>query len=117
MFRQAMAMDRRLMGEEHPYVAIDMYNLAGVLRDQGNNAEAETQLVVSTVPGVDPNFAFIPRVVGVRLTSTTVAEFGPEGSVTMRVENRPGEGETYTPTRTILRGVRIADSGAVPPLQ
>ena len=74
---------------------------------------SETQLVVSTVPGVDPSFAFIPRVVGVRLTSTTSAEFAADGSVTMRVENQPGEGESYLPTLTVLTGVRIADSGAL----
>jgi hypothetical protein len=68
---------------------------------------AETQLVVSTVPGVDPGFAFVPRVVGLRISSVTRANFLADGSVTMQVENSPGEGEQYTPTHTLLEGQRI----------
>jgi hypothetical protein len=75
---------------------------------------SETQLVVSTVPGVDPRFAFIPRIVGLRLTSNTSAEFLADGTVIMKVENSPAEGEEYTPTRTLLTGKRIADSAKPP---
>ena len=75
----------------------------------------ETQLVVSTVPGVDPSFAFIPRVVGMRIDSTTTAQFLADGSVTMQVENAPGEGEDYRPTRTILKGERVRETAALSP--
>ena len=42
--RQALAMQRKLLGEEHPEVAISLNNLALVLRDQGKLAEAEAML-------------------------------------------------------------------------
>lgn len=76
---------------------------------------AETQLVISTVPGVDPGFAFVPRVVGLRITSITRAQFLADGSVTMEVENRPGEGEEYTPTRTTFTGQLIEESHPTTP--
>jgi len=68
---------------------------------------AETQLVVSTVPGVDPGFAFVPRRVGVRIMSVSTAMILADGTVTMQVENSPGEGESYSPTRTVLKGERV----------
>lgn len=71
---------------------------------------SQTQLVVSTVPGVDPSFAFVPRVVGLRLTSMTIAQFDADGRVTMESANQPGEGEDYLPTRSTLAGERIAES-------
>jgi hypothetical protein len=55
---------------------------------------AQTQLVMATVPGVDPGFAFVPRM------------------VSTRIENQPAEGEeSYVPTRTTLRGSRISAAG------
>ena len=70
---------------------------------------SQTQLVIASVPGVDPSFAFIPRVVGLRLTSTPLAVFEADGSVTMASQNQPGDGQDYIPTRTTLRGERIAE--------
>jgi hypothetical protein len=69
---------------------------------------AHTQLVVATVPGVDPNFAFIPRRVSTRLVSDTVTTIANDGSVAIRTDSRGEEGEDYSPTRTTLRGTRIA---------
>jgi hypothetical protein len=74
---------------------------------------AATQLVVSTVPGVDPGFAFIPRVVGVRIVSKTTAQFLADGTVTMHVESVAGEGEEYRPTRTTLIGERAQETAAL----
>ena len=44
---------------------------------------AETQLVISTVPGIDPAFAFIPRQTSTRITSNSVASITADGSLTI----------------------------------
>jgi len=69
---------------------------------------AHTQVVVATVPGVDPNFAFIPRQVSTRLVSDSVTTIARDGSVTIQTDSRGEAGEEYSPTRTTLRGSRIA---------
>jgi len=72
---------------------------------------ADTQLVVAMVPGIDPNFAFAPRIVGARVSSISEGEFDRDGNFTIAIENQPAEGEVdYQPTRTTLKGKRIADS-------
>jgi hypothetical protein len=65
-----------------------------------------TQLVAASVPGVDVGFAFVPREVGPRIRSRSRAEFLPEGSVHIELENQPEPGEQYRPTRTELVGYR-----------
>ena len=65
---------------------------------------AQTQLVVSNVSGVDVGFAYIPRAVGTRLASKSTAEFFDDGTMRIEIENEPGEGEDYSPTRTTLVG-------------
>ena len=67
---------------------------------------AETQLVMQTVPGVDTEFAFIPRSVGPRLVSTWSARWVNEVLV-VELANQPAPGEDYTPTKTTLRGKRV----------
>lgn len=67
---------------------------------------AETQLVMQTVPGVDTAFAFIPRRVGPRIVSTWSARWVNDVLV-VELSNQPAEGETYSPTRTTLRGTRV----------
>jgi hypothetical protein len=64
---------------------------------------AHTQVVVAGIPGVDPNFAFIPR-----LISDSVTTIARNGSVTIQTDSRGEEGEDYAPTRTTLHGSRIA---------
>lgn len=73
---------------------------------------AETQLVMATVPGVDPGFAFVPRMVSTRITSTSVAKVAADGSVSIQIENQPVMGSNYSPTRTTLSGQRVSDAGA-----
>ena len=70
---------------------------------------AETQLVIQTVPGVDPQFAFIPRVVGPRIVSTWSARWVNEVLV-VELVNQPAEGEDYVPTKTTLRGKRLVEA-------
>ena len=69
---------------------------------------AHTQLVVATVPGIDPNFAFIPRQVSTKLVSDSVTTIARDGTVTIQTDSRGEAGEEYSPTRTTLRGARIA---------
>lgn len=72
---------------------------------------AQTQLVMATVPGIDPGFAFVPRMVSTRITSSSVATLGADGSLAVEIENQPAAGEEYAPTRTTLRGQRVAAAG------
>ena len=72
---------------------------------------AHTQLVMATVPGIDPGFAFIPRLVSTRIRSTTVATVAADGTVTIEIESQPEPGEQYVPTRTTLRGSRVSAAG------
>ncbi|UCE86565.1 MAG: hypothetical protein JSU66_02175 [Deltaproteobacteria bacterium] len=74
---------------------------------------AKTQIVMSTVPGIDPGFAFVPRTVGPRLVSANVGRLEDDGSITIEIENAPAPGETYVPTHTTLRGVRISKTPSV----
>jgi hypothetical protein len=69
----------------------------------------ETQLVMSTVPGVDTGFAWVPRTVGPRLVSTWEARFRKDGMLVVEIRNEPAEGVEYTPTTTILYGTRIEE--------
>jgi hypothetical protein len=72
---------------------------------------AQTQLVMATVPGVDPGFAFIRPQVSTRLVSTSVATIAADGNLSIAIENQPVEGEDYAPTRTTLHGSRVSAMG------
>ena len=69
--------------------------------------DARTQLVISTVPGVDPGFAFVPRHVTARLESASVATIDADGSIEIALENHGVAGEAYEPTVTRLVGRRV----------
>ena len=69
---------------------------------------AQTQLVVQTAPGVDTRFAYVPREVGPRIASKWTARFDRDGTLLVELSNEPEPGETYSPTRTTLRGTRVA---------
>ena len=73
---------------------------------------AEMQLIVSTVPGVDTRFAFIPRIVGARVQSASVATFDADGRIHVEIDNTAAVGEdNYQATRTILEGKLIEPVG------
>ncbi len=80
----------------------------GTIDGQKLLGTAETQLVMATVPGIDTQFAFVPRIVGPRIVSTSVGSISDDGTLVIEIENRPAEGETYRPTRTTLKGTRIS---------
>jgi hypothetical protein len=68
---------------------------------------SEEQLVMSTVPGVDTGFAWVPRSVGPRLVSTWEAHFRRDGTLVVDIRNAPAEGVEYSPTTTTLYCTRI----------
>ena len=68
---------------------------------------AKTQLVIQTVPGVDTDFAFIPRQVGPRIQSSWTARLERDGTLVVELSNRGQEGEAYSPTKTTLKGRRV----------
>jgi hypothetical protein len=87
-------------------------NGEGTIDGRTLTGTTQTQLVVSTVPGIDTEFAFIPRIVGARIESTAVTEIAPDGSLVIRLENHPAEGELdYVATKTRLTGKRVGDGG------
>jgi hypothetical protein len=78
----------------------------GMIAGRTLHGTAETQIVMAAVPGVDTKFAFVPRIVGPRLVSTTVGQLAPDGTLKIEIDNEPAEGQDYAPTRTTLRGTR-----------
>ena len=86
----------------------------GTIHGRKLAGQTETQLVVSTVPGIDAGFAFIPRIVGARVVSSAETEISADGRVVIDLENQPAEGEDYMPTRTRLTGMRVADTNVRP---
>jgi hypothetical protein len=83
----------------------------GSVEGRSLTGTAQTQLVMATVPGVDPGFAFIPRMVSTRIRSSSVATVSADGSVTVQIESTPAAGEQYAPTRTNLHGSRVSAAG------
>jgi hypothetical protein len=78
----------------------------GTIEGAKLQGSAKTQLVISTVPGVDTGFAFVPRQVTARIVSDSIATLKPDGSISIQLDNRPAEGQQYVPTRTRLTGRR-----------
>jgi hypothetical protein len=83
-------------------------NGEGVAKGDGLEGTAHTQLVIGAVPGVDTNFAFVPRQVGPRIVSKWKAHFEADGTLVVELTNEPEKGETYRPTKTVLKGNRVA---------
>jgi len=79
---------------------------AGSIDGRTLRGTAETQLVISSVPGIDPAFAFIPRTTTTRLVSTSLTSIADDGTVEITIANEGAEGEAYRSTRTTLRGAR-----------
>jgi hypothetical protein len=106
-------LDTTFPGINEPVQADVIGSGEGIVEGRTLRGSAETQLVVSTVPGIDTDFAFIPRIVGARVSSTVVTKIEPDGSLVIELENQPAEGEhDYLPTRTRLTGRRVADSSS-----
>jgi hypothetical protein len=93
---------------------------SGMIDGRTLRGDAETQLVITTIPGIDPAFAYIPRTTTTRLVSNSVTTLAPDGSVVIEIANTAAAGEIYTPSRTTLRGSRIGAArtagGGAPPV-
>jgi hypothetical protein len=100
-------------GLEDPVHADVIGTGEGQIQGRTLTGTTNTQLVISTVPGVDTGFAFVPRMVGARIVSSGTTEIQPNGQVVIEMANKPAEGEEYIPTRTRLTGLRI-DEPATP---
>jgi len=86
----------------------------GTIEGRALLGTAETQLVMATVPGVDPGFAFVPRMVSTRLVSRSSATVAADGSVQIEIDNEAAAGEEgYVPTRTTLAGLRISGTDVI----
>jgi len=85
----------------------------GTVQGSKISGEARTQLVVAGVPGVDPDFAFVPRTTSTRIVSTVEGALQPDGTIVLHIQSVGEPGEDYRPTRTTLRGKRV-ESGAAP---
>lgn len=106
-------LDTTFPGVDEPVQADVIGSGEGSVEGRTLTGTTDTQLIVSSVPGVDTEFAFVPRIVGARVVSTAHTEIAPDGSVVIELLNQPAEGEhDYLPTRTRLTGRRIADSSA-----
>jgi hypothetical protein len=95
--------------EEGPLAAEVIGTGKGIVDGRELRGTADTQIVLATVSGVDTGFAFVPRTVGPRILSDSLASFADDGTVTMEIENRAAEGQEYRPTHTTLRGTRVGD--------
>jgi hypothetical protein len=84
----------------------------GTVEGSKITGEARTQLVVAGVPGVDPDFAFVPRTTSTRIVSTVEGALQPDGTIALRIQSKGEPGEDYTPTRTTLRGKRVESAAA-----
>ena len=83
----------------------------GTVEGRTLSGMAETQMIVALVPGVDAGFGMLPRVATARIVNKSEADIGADGSVRIEIESDPAPGEEYSPTRTTLRGKRIAPVG------
>ncbi len=108
-------LDTTFPGRDELLQAEVIGNGQGTISGRTLTGSTKTQLVVATIPGIDTQFAFIPRIVGARIVSTSRTEIAPDGRIVIELENRPAEGEDYQPTRTRLTGLRVSDSASSRP--
>jgi len=84
----------------------------GVVKGDGLEGTATTQIVWAAVPGVDSHFAFVPKRFGPRLASDSKARLQPDGSIRIEIDSKGVGDAQYTPTHTTLRGVRMSEAKA-----
>ena len=89
----------------------------GTVKEDVLEGTADTQIVMSTVAGVDASFAYVPRRVSERIVSSSKATVSPDGKVKIEITSRPAEGDTYPPTRTTLEGELVSKPGTTVPLR
>ncbi len=108
-------LDTTFPGRDEPLQADVIGSGQGSISGRTLTGSTKTQLVIATIPGIDTEFAFIPRIVGARIVSSSLTEIAPDGRVVIELQNHPAEGEDYQPTRTRLTGLRVSDSASSRP--
>jgi hypothetical protein len=83
---------------------------SGSIEGRTLTGEAITQVVISSVPGVDPGFAFVPRTTTTRIVSRSITTISADGTTEIRIENDPAPGESYAKTVTTLKGKKVSAS-------
>jgi hypothetical protein len=84
----------------------------GAVKGTALEGSATTQIVWAAVPGVDSQFAFVPKRFGPRLESKSKARLQADGSILIEIDSEGIGGSSYTPTHTSLRGVRVNEGRA-----
>jgi|SRR5215469_5060759 len=84
----------------------------GAVKGTALEGSATTQIVWAAVPGVDSQFAFVPKRFGPRLESKSKAQLQADGSILIEIDSEGIGGSSYTPTHTSLRGVRMNEGRA-----
>lgn len=79
---------------------------SGTIEGDTLRGTADTQLLVSNVPGIDAGFVGMPREISARIHSTSLATIAADGRIAIEIDNDPAEGESYRPTHTVLEGRR-----------
>jgi hypothetical protein len=114
-YSASFKLDTTFPGADEPLQADVIGSGQGTVSGRTLTGSTKTQLIVSTIPGIDTEFAFIPRIVGARVESTSLTEISADGQVYIELQNHPAEGEDYQPTRTILSGQRVAEGASIRP--
>jgi len=110
-YTSTFSLNTTLHGSGEPQKAELIGQGEGMVKGRKLSGTAETQMIVALVPGVDAGFGMLPRVATARMVNTAEADIGSDGSVRIEIESDPAPGEEYPPTRTTLRGKRIAAVG------
>lgn len=110
-YTSTFSLNTTIHGSGEPQKAELIGQGEGTVEGRALTGTAETQMIVALVPGVDAGFGMLPRVATARMVNKAEANIGADGSVHIEIESDPAPGEEYTPTRTTLRGKRIAAVG------
>jgi hypothetical protein len=110
-YTTTFSLNTTLHGSGEPQKAELIGQGEGTVEGRALMGTAETQLIVALVPGVDAGFGMLPRVATARIVNSSEASITPDGNVRIEIESHPAPGEEYSPTRTTLRGKRIAAVG------
>lgn len=110
-YTTTFSLNTTLHGTGEPQKAELIGHGEGTIDGRALSGTAETQLIVALVPGVDAGFGMLPRMATSRIVNRSSADVDPDGSVRIEIESDPAPGEDYAPSRTTLRGKRIAAVG------
>ncbi|MGH0029450.1 MAG: hypothetical protein ACQGVC_06650 [Myxococcota bacterium] len=113
-YTSTFSLNTTLHGAGEPQKAELIGQGEGAIEGRTLVGTAETQLIVALVPGVDAGFGMLPRVATARILNRSYASFEDDGKVVIQIQSEPAPGEEYSPTKTTLRGRRVADVGLGP---